>query len=177
MVNSFQTEIFVTKYFYSEKFVNEKKEGTMEKTAQEAVYIETIHKFLTMYRHLRRYSRQMQQEGISGRKIAALRHLLQSKPLTMGQLRDYLYISDSSTSELIASLQKKGFVTRTRSEADNRVVIVTLTAAGREFAQNAQLGGLSLLREKLLTSSPERLLLINNAITEIIHLLEIENVC
>ena len=147
----------------------------MERTDQEALYTETIHKFLTMYRHLRRYGRQMQQEGVSARKIAALRHLRQSGPLTIGQLRDYLYISDSSTSELIARLQKRGFVTRTRSESDNRVVIVTLTDTGREFAQNARLGGVSLLREKLLASPRERLSLINEAMTEIMHLLEIEN--
>lgn len=147
----------------------------MENMNQEALYTETIHKFLTMYRHLRHYSRQMQQEGVSGRKIAALRQLLQSGPLTIGQIRDYLYISDSSTSELIAHLQKKGFVTRTRSELDNRVVIVTLTEVGRQFAQSAPLGGISLLRERLKTSAQERLSLINEAITEIIHLLEIEN--
>ena len=171
----FRTEIFVTKYFYYEQFETERQEDAMEKTDQQALYTETIHKFLTMYRHLRYYSRQMQQEGVSGRKIAALRRLLQSEPLTVGQLRDYLYISDSSTSELIAHLQKKGFVTRTRSELDNRVVIVALTDAGREFAQSAPLGGISLLREKLRASPETRLSLINEAITEIIHLLEIEN--
>ena len=147
----------------------------MEKTDQEALYTATINKFLTMYRHLRQYSRQMQQEGVSGRKIAALRHLRQSGPLTIGQLSDYLYISDSSTSELIARLQKKGLVTRTRSASDNRVVIVDLTDAGREFIDNAHLGGVSLLRETLRTLPQERLALINEAITEIMRLLEIKN--
>ena len=149
----------------------------MEKTDQEILYTETIHKFLAVYRHLRRYGRQMQQEGVSGRKIAVLRHLLQSGPLTIGQLRDYLYISDSSTSELIARLQKKRLVSRARSESDNRVVIVSLTDAGHRFAQDAPVGGVSLLREKLRTSPTEKLLLINEAMTEIAHLLEIESDC
>jgi DNA-binding MarR family transcriptional regulator len=141
----------------------------------QALYTETIHKFLTMYRHLRRYGRQMQQDRISGRKIAALRHLLQSGPLTIGQLRDYLYVSDSSTSELIARLQKKGLVTRARSDKDNRVVIVTLTEAGRAFAEQTTPGGVSLLREKLKTLPRERLALINQATTEIMDLLEIKH--
>ena len=62
----------------------------MSEMSREALYTETINKFLTMYRYLRHYGRQMQQEGISGRKITALRHLLQSGPLTIGQIRDYL---------------------------------------------------------------------------------------
>jgi DNA-binding MarR family transcriptional regulator len=117
----------------------------------------------------------MQKEGISGRKVSALRHLLEAGPRTIGQLKDYLYISDSSASELVAHLQKKGYVTRTRSEADNRVVLVAVTPAGREIAQRTPLGGISLFRERLKTLSPERLAVINDAMEEIMQLLEIDN--
>jgi DNA-binding MarR family transcriptional regulator len=143
----------------------------------EALYTETINRFLTVYRYLRRYSRQLQQAGISGRKIAALRYLLEVGPRTVGQLRRYLYISDSSTSQLIASLEGEGYVTRTRSEADNRVVIVSLTPDGRETSSNTELGGVPLLREKLKTLSPDRLARIHAAMTDIMELLEIENGC
>jgi len=142
----------------------------------EPLYTETIHKFLTVYRHLRRYGRQMHQEGISGRKVSTLRYLLEAGPRTIGQLRDYLYISDSSTSEMISRLQKKGYVTRERSDADSRVVVVTLTSAGREIAQKMPLGGFSLLRERLKTLSPERLSVIDEAMDEIMRLLEIDHV-
>jgi DNA-binding MarR family transcriptional regulator len=141
------------------------------------LYTETIHRFLTVYRYLRRYSRQMQDEGISGRKIAALRYLLEAGPCTVGQLGHYLYISDSSTSQLIAHLEGAGYVTRVRSKEDNRVVIVSLTPAGGEIAQATQPGGVPLLRERLKTLPMERLARIHAAMTDMMGLLEIENGC
>jgi DNA-binding MarR family transcriptional regulator len=148
----------------------------MEDRDRTTLYTETINRFLTVYRYLRRYSRQLHQAGISGRKMAALRHLLEAGPRTIGQLRSYLYISNSSTSQLIANLERKGYVTRTRSKADHRVVNVDLTDAGREIAQNTGLGGVPLLREKLKTLPPERLARIHAAMTDMMNLLEIEHV-
>ena len=136
---------------------------------------ETMHEFLALLRYLRNYGRQMRKEGLGGRRISALRYLLEAGPLTIGQLRDYLYISDSSTSEMIGRLQQAGYVTRTRSEEDNRVVIVALTPAGRAAAEEAPLGGIPLLRERLKTLPPERLSVVHRALTELTRLLEIED--
>jgi DNA-binding MarR family transcriptional regulator len=141
----------------------------------EALFLETIQTFLTVYRYLRRYSRQLHSEGFSGRKIATLRHLLEAEPLTIGQLRDYLYISDSTTSELVDKLEDAGCVERKRSDEDNRVVLVSLTPTGRELAQSAPLGGIPLLRERLKALPPERLAKIHEALTEIKHMLEIDD--
>lgn len=138
-------------------------------------FLETIHKLLTIYRHLRTYSREMHSEGLSGRKVATLRYLLDVGPLTIGQLRDYLYVSDSTTSELVAALEEAGYVTRARSEEDNRVVVVSLTPAGHEFSRSAPLGGIPLLRERLRTLPSERLALIDEALAEVKQLLGIED--
>jgi len=156
-------------YFGSEIFVTE--------IAGDSMPTETMHKLLTLLRYLRRYGRQMRKEGLGGRRISALRYLLEAGPLTIGQLRDHLYISDSSTSETIDRLQQAGYVTRTRSEVDNRVVIVALTPAGRAVAEEAPLGGIPLLREKLKTLPPERLSVVHEALTELIQLLEIDDDC
>ena len=138
------------------------------------LYTEATRKFLTVYRYLRRFSRQMHQEGVSGRKLSALRYLHETGPHTVGQICDYLYISDSGASELIARLEKMGFVTRTRSSTDNRVVIVALTPAGRALAQEPPRGGISLLRERLQSLPKERLSVIDEAMAEILTLLEID---
>jgi DNA-binding MarR family transcriptional regulator len=121
------------------------------------------------------YSSQMHEQGLSGRRLAALRYLLEAGPLTIGQLRDYLYINDSSTSELVARLEQDGYVSRTRSEADNRVVMVALTPAGREATEQAPLGGIPLLREKLAALPAKRLALIHDALVELAQLVEIAN--
>jgi DNA-binding MarR family transcriptional regulator len=139
------------------------------------LFLGTIHTFLSVYRYLRKYSRQLHSEGFSGRQIATLRYLLKAEPLTVGQLRDYLYISDSTTSELVAKLEEAGCVQRARSEKDHRVVLVSLTPSGREFAQSAPLGGIPLLREQLKALSPERLAQIKETLSEIERLLGIND--
>lgn len=140
---------------------------------EDALYIETIHRFLNVYRYMRRYSRQVQAEGLSGRAVSILRHLLDNGTLTIGQCRDYMYISDSSTSELISHLEQAGYVTRARSAEDSRSVMVTLTASGRKAAKSLHLGGIPLLREKLKGLSADRLSKLNQALGELALLLEI----
>jgi MarR family transcriptional regulator, organic hydroperoxide resistance regulator len=140
-----------------------------------ALFLKTIHRFLNVYRYLRKYSREIQTQGLSGREVSTLRYLLDAEPVTIGQCRDYLYISDSSTSELVAHLEQAGHVTRARSQSDNRAVLVSLTAQGRKAARTLPLAGIPLLRERLRTLPPERLARINEAMGEILHLLEIED--
>ena len=137
-----------------------------------ALYTETIQKIIEFHRQLWGYGRKMHAEGISGRKVAALRHLLDAGPCTIGEMSDYHHISDSTSSEMMAQLEKEGYVTRTRSASDNRVVLVDLTPAGKEFAGKAALGGIPLLRETLKTLPRQRLSVINEALTDLLQLLE-----
>jgi DNA-binding MarR family transcriptional regulator len=144
-------------------------------TNDDATYRDTVQKFLALYRYLRQYSRQMLDEGLSGRKVATLRYLAGVSPLTIGELSDYLCISDSSTSLLIDKLEKRGFVTRARSENDNRVVLVRVTPAGRELVERTPLGGVPLLREALKSVPEEQLDLIHEAMVTLVEILEIDN--
>jgi len=139
------------------------------------LYRDTIQKFLGIYRYLRRYSRQMQQEGISGRKISTLRYLLEAGPLTIGQVAEYLCVSDSSASELIGALKCKDLVSRRRSERDNRVVLVEITPQGRQLIETMPLAGFPLLRQALQSLPEDRLQRINQAMNDMHTLLEIDH--
>ena len=75
---------------------------------------------------------------------------------------------------MIAKLEDQGYVTRTRSEEDNRVVIVELTEAGRIIAVETPLQGIPLLRRKLETLPEERLQRINDGLCDILALMEVE---
>jgi DNA-binding MarR family transcriptional regulator len=143
----------------------------------QTVYTEAIHLFLSAYRYIRTSGRRMHEEGIGGRKVATLRYLEEAGPLTVGQVRDYLYLSDSSTSELIARLEEKGYVERHRSARDNRVVIVSVTPAGAEVIDGKPLSGMPLLRERLRSLPADRLARIRDAMQDIVHLLEIQDDC
>ncbi|MBN1285864.1 MAG: winged helix-turn-helix transcriptional regulator [Anaerolineae bacterium] len=134
---------------------------------------EVAHKFLTIYRFLRRYSRRITDQGIRPRQFAVLRFLLERGSATVGEITDYLYTSAGAASTLISQLEEAGYVCRTRSAADSRVVNVELTAAGQSTAENVMPGGILLLRQRLGALSEDRLRLIDEALGEIMQLMEV----
>jgi DNA-binding MarR family transcriptional regulator len=142
--------------------------GDMKEPLSDQVF----HNFLAVLRYRRQYAHQiMNEQGLKQRQFSVLRMLLESGPATVGQVQIYLHNSASTTSTLIAQLEKAGYVTRNRSQVDNRVVIVDLTPSGRDIAENTPLGGLPLLRRRLGKLSEERLVQIDDVITEIMQLM------
>jgi MarR family transcriptional regulator, organic hydroperoxide resistance regulator len=157
-------------------------EPTLPQTAQsqatqsqatQALAEDAIHKFLQLHRHLRQYALQMDHHGVRPREFSVLLFLLENDAATVGQVQEYLYHSPSTTSAILAQLEEAGYVTRTRSEADNRVVIVALTEKGRTVAQQGPMGGIPLLRRRLPTLSAQRLACINQALDDIMQLMEV----
>ena len=145
--------------------------------AREPLSDQVFHRFLALQHYLRRHARQLIDEsGLTPRDLSVLRYLLGSEAATVGQVQAFVHKSPSTTSALVAQLEEKGYVTRTRSHQDNRVVIVELTAAGQEIAENTPLGGLPLLRRRLGNLSEERLCEINEAFNEIIQLMEVTDI-
>jgi DNA-binding MarR family transcriptional regulator len=137
---------------------------------------EVLHKFLILNRYLRWYARQMIEQGIRPRELAVLRFLLESGPATIGQIQEHLYRSASTASTLVSNLEEAGYVTRTRSKEDNRVVIVELTSTGRERAENMPLGGILLLRRRLKTLPADRLRMLDEALAELMQLMEVHDI-
>jgi DNA-binding MarR family transcriptional regulator len=132
-----------------------------------------FHRFLTLLRRTRQHSRQMSEEhGIRPRQYAVLRFLRESGPATVGQVGAYLHTSPSTTSTLLAGLEEMGYLTRTRSQDDNRVVIVELTTVGRDIVENTPPGRYCLLRQRLGLLSQDRLVQINDVLNEIMGSME-----
>ncbi len=134
---------------------------------------DTMHKFLIIHRHLRQYSRQMDGQGIRPKQFSVLRFLMEHGPATVGEVQEYLYNSPSTTSTTLSQLEETGYLTRTRSTEDSRVVIIELTDEGREIAANAPMGGMPLLRRRLRGLPEEHLQRINDALTDIMDLMEV----
>jgi len=140
---------------------------------QESFSDQVFHNLLGLIRYTRRYERQIMDESdLTPRDFSVLRFLWETETATVGQVQVYLHKSPSTTSSLIAQLEKKGYVTRTRSSEDNRVVNVSLTALGGEIAENTPLGGLPLLRRRLSQLNKNRLSELDSVLTEIMQLME-----
>jgi DNA-binding MarR family transcriptional regulator len=141
--------------------------------AQETFSDQVFHRLLALQHYLRRHARSLIDErGLTPRDLSVLRYLLESEAATVGQVQAFMHKSPSTASSLIAQLEEKGYVTRTRSQEDNRVVIVGLTSTGQEIAESTPLGGLALLRRRLGTLSEERLSEVYEVLNELMQLME-----
>ena len=112
-------------------------------------------------------------EPVRLRIMAALAALEAGQQVEFTTLRDLLAVTDGNLGAHLGKLEEAGYVTRTRSTADNRVVIVAPTPAGKDVVERTPLGGLPLLRRRLDTLPMDRLLFINEALGEIMQLLEV----
>lgn len=57
---------------------------------------------------------------------------------TVGELCETLMLDNGTVSPLLKKMQQAGFVERTRSPEDDRVVVITLTEAGRALQEKAK---------------------------------------
>lgn len=65
-----------------------------------------------------------------------LKILARNGEMSQKDLQDILEIQSGSISEILAKLEEKGMITRTKSEEDKRKVMISITDAGREKAAN-----------------------------------------
>lgn len=136
---------------------------------------DALHKFLLLHRHLRQVARQMDDQGLRPRQFAVLLYLLEQDSATVSEIQEYLYTSTSTASTIISQLEDAGHVTRTRSDVDNRVVNVQLTETGKQITQNTPLRGIALLRRRLDTLSEDRLKMIDDAMSDLMRLMEVDD--
>ena len=57
---------------------------------------------------------------------------------TVGELCENLMLDNGTLSPLLKKIQQAGYIRRTRSETDDRVVLITLTEAGRALQEKAK---------------------------------------
>ena len=150
------------------------EKGAYVNQNEDTLALEAIQKFIVLYRYLRRYSRNLQCQGVRGRELSTLRYLHEEGPLTIGQISDYMFISASSTSELISRMEEAGYVMRRRSTVDSRVVFVELTPEGLQLADEMPTGGIPLLRERIKTLPHDELVLVDEAFSKLIGVMEID---
>lgn len=131
-----------------------------------------FHHLLALLRLKRQYDHLIENaQGLRPRDFSVLRFLLDKGDVKVSRIQTFLHYSPSTTSNLIAQLEERGYVTRTRSTADNRVVLVSLTSEGRAVAEQAPFGGLPLLRRRLENLPDARLQEIEGVLLELIQMM------
>ena len=64
--------------------------------------------------------------------------LWEKDALTVGELCEKLMLDNGTLSPLLKKMQRSGYIERRRSETDDRVVVITLTEAGRALQERAK---------------------------------------
>lgn len=82
-----------------------------------------------------RYRELLTPLGLTYPQYLVLLVLWNESPLAIGELGQRLYLDSGTLSPLVKRLQNLGLIDRVRSADDERVVLVSLTPAGREIRQ------------------------------------------
>ena len=64
--------------------------------------------------------------------------LWEKDALTVGEIGERLMLDNGTLSPLLKKMEQAGYVERRRSQEDERVVVITLTEAGRAFQEKAK---------------------------------------
>ena len=87
--------------------------------------------------------------GVNGAQLWIMQELQDDGELRVGELTARLAIHQTTTSNLVDDLEKRGFVTKARSSKDQRVVTVKLTRQGKTTLAKGPKPGRGLLAEAL----------------------------
>jgi DNA-binding MarR family transcriptional regulator len=79
------------------------------------------------------------------------------KPYTLSELAEYTSVSSASLSRTISVMEERGWVTRTRSEEDRRMILIEITAEGKAVLLSIEARSEDFLTDTLDSLSQEEL--------------------
>ena len=117
-------------------------------TAVRADEISAVRQELVNYRILRSlrqiiqavdlHSRHLTQVySITGPQLVCLLSIAEKDHVTLSELAQDVYLSPSTVVGIVDRLEREGFVHRERSTTDRRVVLIKITAKGKDFVAKA----------------------------------------
>ena len=107
-------------------------------------------KFRILIRAAQRHSAAIQKRcGISGAQLWMLQELRDAPGMRVGELATRMAIHQTTTSNLLDSLEKSGYVMKSRDESDQRVVNLSLTPSGAKVLRKAPQPARGMLPEAL----------------------------
>jgi len=130
-----------------------------------------------IFKAIQHYSEQVLKEfGVTGPQLWGLRIIYREGRLSMGKLSEQMYLHISTVSGVVARLEEKGYVERTRERTDRRVVKIRLTKAGKRVVQRAPEAAQGKLLHGLESLSQQEVKGIHASLDKVVRLMEIQDV-
>lgn len=110
--------------------------------------------------------------GIGGASLWALAEIAENSGLTVSGLAKAMSVHQSTASNLMEKLETSGYILRTRSENDRRVVHLSLTEQGREVLAKAPPPYRGILPDALRRLDQDSLNQLNDCLTKLVSGME-----
>ena len=86
---------------------------------------------------IKRYRPFLDELGLTYTQYVAMMVFWEQGAISVKELGQKLYLDSGTLTPVLKSLEQKGYITRRRSETDERVLIAALTDAGAALRENA----------------------------------------
>ncbi len=120
--------------------MNEERKASSETRGYEALLLQNqlcFPLYAASKEVVRLYKPFLDEIGLTYTQYIAMMALWESRSLSVKELGERLYLDSGTLTPLLKKMEAQGLVTRTRSAADERSVIVTLTGKGEALKQRA----------------------------------------
>ncbi|MBC3869744.1 MarR family winged helix-turn-helix transcriptional regulator [Undibacterium oligocarboniphilum] len=131
--------------------------------------LETLKKIRIMIRAAQQHSLWIEKQcGINGAQLWIIQELQEAAGLRVGEIAKRLSIHQTTTSNLLDGLVKKGYVNKERDPEDQRVVKVHLTSQGKSLLKRAPQPARGLLPEAMRKMSDDSIVSLHAGLQEIL---------
>jgi DNA-binding MarR family transcriptional regulator len=110
--------------------------------------------------------------GVAGAQLWIMQELFETPNLRVGEIADRLSIHQTTASNLLDALCKQGYVVKTRSQEDQRIVQLALTGQGQDVLQKAPKPARGLLPEALRKLDQDQILALNTSLQALLDVIE-----
>lgn len=86
---------------------------------------------------IKRYTPHLEEIGLTYTQYIVMMVLWDKKTVTVKELGQILYLDSGTLTPLLKKLEAKGYLSRKRSEADERNLMVTISKQGEELREKA----------------------------------------
>ena len=87
---------------------------------------------------VKKYHPYLAEIGLTYTQYITMMVMWEEKQLSVKELGEKLFLDSGTMTPVLKSLEQKGFVTRNRSEEDERSVIVKITESGEKLKESAR---------------------------------------
>ncbi len=115
-----------------------RKPKSAQPHSSELSYLEILQKFRIIVSAAQKYSQRVEKQlGVTGAQLWIMKEIDVTPGLRVGEVAKKLAIHQTTASNLLDALEKKGMIGKTRQVTDQRIVNLSLTEKGKLLMKKA----------------------------------------